>query len=175
MFLKKDEMKFAILYTLKVYGHPLSLEKLSELLTWDEEVMSYFDLTILLSELIEDEFIERLYYLNAECVELTQKGSEANEFFFKRIPTSIRERLKGFADRDCFDEKTNPNATLSDIIPIAHNRYMASLTMLDGGTPILELKLDVGHRSEASRVSKILKKNADQIYKYLCEKLDEAQ
>ena len=59
MFLENDEMKFAILYTLNVYKYPLSIERFAELLTWDEEVMSYFDLTILLSELIEDEFIER--------------------------------------------------------------------------------------------------------------------
>ena len=52
MFLENDEMKFAILYTLNVYKYPLSIERFAELLTWDEEVMSYFDLTILLLSLI---------------------------------------------------------------------------------------------------------------------------
>ena len=81
MFLENDEMKFAILYTLNVYKYPLSIERFAELLTWDEEVMSYFDLTILLSELIEDEFIERLYYRNEECVKLTQKRRISQRVF----------------------------------------------------------------------------------------------
>lgn len=173
MFLEKDEMKFAILYTLKAYSYPLSLERLAELLTWDEEVMSYFDLTIMLSELIEDGFINRLYYRSEECVSLTEKGEDTNEFFFERIPASIRERIKGLAAKESFDEKTNPNAVYSEIVPVARNRYMASLTMLDSGTPMLELKIDVGHRSQANKAKEILKNKADEIYKYLLKTLDE--
>ena len=173
MFLENDEMKFAILYTLNVYKYPLSIERFAELLTWDEEVMSYFDLTILLSELIEDEFIERLYYRNEECVKLTQKGESANEFFYERVPLSIRENIKSLADKEGFDEKTNPNAILTDILPVSRNRYMASMTILDAGTPILELKIDVVHRSEANKAKSILKDHAEQIYKYLCKTIDE--
>lgn len=173
MFLENDEMKFAILYTLKVYNHPVALEKLARVLTWDEDVMSYFDLTILLSELIEDSFIERLYYLNEECVKLSPRGDDTAEFFSQRVPASIRQRIKELADKDNFDEKTNPNAVMSEIIPIAINRYMAELKLLDSGAPILELRIDVGQRSEAERVKDILKSKSEEIYAYLCKILDE--
>lgn len=173
MFLEKDEMKFAILYTLKVYSYPLSVEKLAEVLTWDEEVMSYFDLTIMLSELIEDEFIERLFYRSEECVRLTHRGEDANQFFSERIPAAIRARLKEFARKDSFDERTNPNGVITDIEPVGNNRYMASLIMLDTGSPILELKIDVGRKSQANRAKSILKNKAEEIYKYLCKTLDE--
>lgn len=173
MYLENDEMKFAILYTLKVYNHPLSLEKLSQLLTWDEDVMSYFDLTILLSELIEDRFIRRMYYMNEECVELSDKGDTTNEFFFERVPSSIRQRIKDFAAGDNFDKKTNPNATIADIIPIATNRYMAELKILDSGSPILELRIDVGQRDKAEQAKEILKAKSKEIYTELCKMLDE--
>ncbi|HIV85212.1 MAG TPA: DUF4364 family protein [Candidatus Monoglobus merdigallinarum] len=172
MFLEKDEMKFAILYTLKVYSYPLPLEKLTELLTWDEEVMSYFDLSIMLSELIEDGFIQKLRYREAECVRLTEKGSDANEFFSGRVPRTIRKNIKEYAQRDEFDEKTNPNGTVCDIEPVSYNRYFASLTMLDSGSPILELKVDAGSRAEANRAKELLRKNADDIYKYIFKTLD---
>ncbi len=175
MFLENDEMKFAILYTLKVYNHPVSLEKLARILTWDEDVMSYFDLTILLSELIEDSFIERLYYLNEECVRLSSRGEDTAEFFSERVPGSIRQRIKETADRDSFDEKTNPNAVISEIIPVALNRYMAELKILDAGTSIFELRMDVGRRAEAERAKEILKSKSEEIYAYLCKILDESE
>lgn len=173
MFLENDEMKFAILYTLKVYTYPLSLEKLARVLTWDEEVMSYFDLTILLSELIEDKFIERLYYLNEECVKLTELGLDTDEFFSKRIPLSIRQRIKETAARDNFDEKTNPNAVLSDILPVSVNRYMTELKILDAGSPILELKMEIGQKAQAEKARDVFKKKSQEIYAYLCKILDE--
>lgn len=172
MFLEKDEMKFAILYSLKVYSRPVSLEKLTRLLTWDENVMSYFDLTILLGELIEDGFIERLYYMNEESIQLSEKGADTSDFFSGRVPKSIRQKIKGFADKDGYDEKTNPNATTADIAAIAQNHYMAELRMLDGGIPMLELSIDAGSRAQAELARDRLKEHSREIYCYLCEILD---
>ena len=46
MFLERDEMKFAVLYTLKRYVEPASMGQLTEILTWEKEVMGYFELAI---------------------------------------------------------------------------------------------------------------------------------
>lgn len=175
MFLEKDEMKFAILYTLKVYSYPVAIEKLARLLTWDEDVMSYFDLTILLSELIEDNFIERLYYLDEECVQLTELGTDTAEFFSKRVPGSIRQKIKDTAARDNFDEKTNPNAVLADVVPVSVNRYMTELKILDTGSPILELRMEIGKKAEAEKARDIFKSKSQEIYSYLCKILDESE
>ncbi len=173
MFLEKDEMKFAILYALRQYPHPLSLTRITELMTWDENVMSYFDLTIMLSELIEDGFIERLYYRDEECVRLTGKGVDADGFFSGRVPPSIRARIRSVASREDFDEKTNPNSVTAVTEPLGEGRYAAALTMLDRGEPMLELKIDAGNRVQAGRTARLLKKNAAEIYKYICKTLDE--
>ena len=175
MFLEKDEMKFAILYTLRQYSHPLSVSRLIELLIWDENVMSHFDLMIMLGELIEDKFIERLYYREEECVKLTGRGTQTDDFFRGRVPSSIRKRIKEVAARENFDEISNPNGIIGEIIPSNGGRYMASLLMLDSGSPMMELKIDVGHRLQATRAAKILKNNADEIYKYICKTLDESE
>ena len=52
---------------------------------------------------------------------------------------------------------------------------MASLLMLDSGSPLLELKIDVGHRLQATRAAEILKNKADEIFKYICKTLDESE
>ncbi len=173
MFLEKDEMKFAILYTLRQYPHPVSLTRLTELLTWDENVMSYFDLTIMLSELIEDGFTERLFYRNMECVKLTDRGIDADDYFADRVPASIRKKISDAVKREEFENLVNPNGVTTEIEPAGGGRYIAAVTMMDGGSPILEIKLDAGHRLQAARTAEALKNRAPEIYKYICKTLDE--
>ena len=48
MYLEKEEMKFAALYTVKQYKAPLSMSRIYEILTWDGQVMEYFDLAAVL-------------------------------------------------------------------------------------------------------------------------------
>ena len=48
---------------------------------------------------------------------------------------------------------------------------MASLQMLDAGTPILEMKVFAGSKAEAEKAAKALKKNADDIYKDIIGKI----
>ncbi len=172
MFLEKDEMKFAILYTLRQYPHPLSLTRLTELLTWDENVMSYFDLTIMLGELIEDGFIEQLFYKNSECVKLTGRGINTDDFFSGRVPASIRKKITSAAKREEFENLVNPNGVTAEVIPAGGGRHTAADTMLDGGSPILEIKIDAGHKIQAVRTAEALKEHAAEIYKYICKTID---
>ncbi len=172
MLSEKDEIKFAILYTLRQYPYPLSLTRLTELLTWDENVMSYFDLTIMLSELIEDGFIEQLFYKNSECVKLTGRGTDTEDFFRDRVPKSIRKKIASAVRREEFEELVNPNGVTAEVIPAGGGRHTAALTMLDGGSPILEIKIDAGQRLQAVRTAEALKEHAAEIYKYICKTID---
>ena len=67
MYLEKDEMKFAILYTLEKNVEPMSMSLLCEVLTWDKNVMGYFELAEMLAELIEDNYAERVNYRGEEA------------------------------------------------------------------------------------------------------------
>ncbi len=174
MFLNRDEMKFAILYTLKRYVEPVSMPRLSEVLSWDsQEVMGYFELSELMNELTEDGYTESTFYLGDICYSLSEKGKDTNDFFFERVPKSIRQRIVKAVQTIKFDQQADPNAIQTEILPTAPQQYMASLRMLDAGDPILELKLFAGSRAQAEKAAKSLRKNAQEIYWDLIKRIDE--
>lgn len=171
MFLERDEMKFAILYTLKRHVEPATMPQLSEILTWDNKVMGYFDLAIMLNELIEDGYVEKTHYRGIEAFLLSEKGKDTNDFFFERVPGSIRRHIEETVASIKYQEQVDPHAIKSEILPVAPQQYMASLQMLDGGTPLLELQIFSGSRAEAEHSAKALKKQAAEIYKDIIHRI----
>lgn len=165
MFLERDEMKFAILYTLKRYVEPANMSELVEILTWDNKVMGYFDLAIMLNELIEDDYVAATYYRNEQAFTLSDKGNDTNDFFFERVPKSIRRHIVEAVGAMKFKDQADPNAIKTEILPIAPYQYMASLKILDANTPLLELQVFAGSKAEADQAAKSLNKQAAEIYK----------
>lgn len=171
MFLEHDEMKFAILYTLKKYIEPISMTELCDILTWEKQVMNYFDLALMLNELIEDGFVDSKFYRNERAFQLSEKGDETNAFFFERIPPSIRKKIDSEISERKYEEQYNPNSVSTEVIPIAPHQYMSALTMLDANLPMLELKIHIGSRADSERAAKILKKEAENIYKDIIKRI----
>ncbi len=171
MFLEHDEMKFAILYTLKKYVEPITMTELCDILTWEKQVMNYFDLALMLNELIEDGFVDSKFYRNERAFMLSEKGEETNSFFFERIPPSIRSKIADEISQRKYEEQYNPNAVSTEVIPVAPHQYMAALSMLDANVPMLELKIHMGSRAESEQAAKILKKEADNIYKDIIKRI----
>ncbi len=173
MFLEHDEMKFAILYTLEKNIEPISMPSLCDILTWEKQVMNYFDLALMLNELIEDGFVESKFYRDERAFTLSERGKETNMFFFERVPKSIRDRIDSAISEIKFEEQVNPNAVTTEIIPVAPHQYMAAINMLDANLPLLELKIYAGSRADAENASKVLSKEADEIYKMIVAKITE--
>ncbi len=172
MFLEHDEMKFAILYTLSKYNEPVTMPTLCDILAWEKQVMNYFDVALMLNELIEEEFVESKFYRDERAFALSDKGSETNTFFFERVPKSIRKRIDSAISEMKYEEQYNPNSITTEITPVAPHQYMAELLMLDANVPLMELKIHAGSRSDAEKAAKILKENADEIYKDIIKRID---
>ncbi len=173
MFLEHDEMKFAILYTLEKNVEPISMPALCDILTWEKQVMNYFDLALMLNELIDDGFVESKFYRDERAFTPSEKGRETNQFFFERVPKSIRDRIDNAVSAIKFEEQVNPNAVITEIIPVALHQYMASLNMLDANLPLLEIKVHIGSRADAEHAAKALERHADDIYKLIIDKIKE--
>lgn len=165
MYLEKEEMKFAVLYTVKQYKAPISMSRIYEILTWDKEVMEYFDLSESLMELLEDEYIHKKFYRDEESFCLTQKGIDANVYFTKRVPYSIRRRIDDAIGGIRYSELADPNAVRAEVFTAAEGQYTARCCILDNNSPILELSLNLGTKVQAEDTAEYFKKNADEIYK----------
>ncbi len=171
MFLEHNEMKFAILYTIEKNKEPITMTELCDILTWEKQVMNYFDLALMLNELIEDGFVESKFYRDERSFCLSERGLETNLFFFERVPGSIRKRIDGIISKRKFEEQLNPNAVTTEVLPIASHQYMACINMLDAGLPMMEVKIHAGTRAEAERAAKKLASSAEDIYKQIIDKI----
>ncbi len=157
-------MRLAILYTLRRYRAPISMERISLILTWEKEILEYFELSVLLAELLEDGYISKKFYMNEEAYELTRKGEEADNFFGDRVPKSVRNRIDQAVGNIKYDEQIDPNVVKCEILPLDERQYMASCQILDSKVPLLELKLHVGTRANAEKVVKYLEGHTEELY-----------
>ncbi len=164
MYLEKEEMKFAVLYAIRQHKAPVQESRLYEIFTWDKDIMEYFDLSEALAELLEDGYIIKKFYLNEECLTLSESGGAAHIYFQDRIPYSIRQRIDSAIGRIKYDELADPNAISAEVVFAAEEQYMAKCSISENRVPILELSLNMGKRSNAQRVANYFKKNADKIY-----------
>lgn len=171
MFLEHDEMKFAILYTIEKNAEPITMTELCDILTWEKQVMNYFDLALMLNELIEDGFVDSKFYRDERSFLLSERGAETNSFFFERVPQSIRNRIDSEISERKFEEQINPNAVTTEVIPVAAHQYMACLNMLDANVPMLELKIHAGGRADAERAAKKLSEQSEEIYKSIVDRI----
>lgn len=164
MYLEKEEMKFAAVYAIRQYKAPMSESRLYEIFTWDKDIMEYFDLSGVLAELLEDEYIFKKFYRNEEALCLTEKGESAHLFFKERVPYSIRERIDSAIGKIKYDELADPNAIRAEVILAAEEQYMAKCSINENKVPIMELSLNMGKRIHAQKVADYFKNNADRIY-----------
>ncbi len=164
MLLHDDEMKFAILYTMKRFEVPITADVLTRILTWDKNIMGYFDVRSMLLTLKEDKFIEDNYYKNEAAYVLTELGEQTNELFYMRLPKSVRSRIDTAVGNIKYDTLIKTAPAAGEIIPAEDGEYFAALSVSGGEKPAMELKLLIGGRDGAIRVAKYMEEHADEIY-----------
>lgn len=164
MYLEKEEMKFAALYTVKQYKAPLSMSRIYEILTWDGQVMEYFDLAAVLDELLEDGYLEKKFYRDEEAFYLTKDGESADLFFKKRVPFSVRHNIDEVIGHIRYDELAAPDAVRAEVIPVTEELYGAKCTIVEGRATMLDMVINMGTKAQAQRVADYFKENADEIY-----------
>ncbi len=165
MYLEQAEDKFAVLFTVKVYEAPIDAAKLIEIMTWEKQVMEYFELSEILFELSEDGYIEKTFYRNEEAYTLTAKGSEALNFFSDRVPPSVKERIKDAIGRMRYEEIVSPDFVKAEVFPSGENGADLRCSMASGGQLKLEMTVNYGDsKLAASLAADNFKENGQKIY-----------
>ena len=165
MYLEKSEEKFAVLYTIDKYEAPLDITTLFEIMTWEKQVMEYFELSEILFELMEDNYIEKKYYRDVEAYVLSDKGKEALLLFSERIPPVVKHRINDAVGKIKFDSIIDPDAVTAEVVPMGDNRWGVRCSIKEDGIQQLELYLNFdSSKLPASLAAENFKKNADKIY-----------
>ncbi len=165
MFLEKEEMKFIVLYALKQYKAPMTSETFYEIITWDKDIMGFFDAFSSLNELSTTGYVEMTFYRNEECFTLTENGEKALELFGDKFPKSIKNRIDDAIGKLRYDTLSDPKAIYAEVLPVTHKEYGVKLSVMEDHKPLMELSLNVGDRQIAEQTAKHFKENSEEIYK----------
>ncbi len=164
MFLEKEEMKFIVLYALKQYKAPMKSETFYDIITWDKDIMGFFDAAAALSELDTGDYVEKTFYRNEECYALTENGAKALELFGEKFPKSIQNKIDDAIGKLRYDTLADPKAVYAEVLPVTHKEYGVKLSVMDDHKPLMELSLRIGDRKVAEDVAESFKENSDKIY-----------
>lgn len=165
MYLEKDEEKFAVLYTVKTFATPIDITRLFEIMTWEKQVMEYFELSEILYELSEDGYIEKKYHRGEEAYVLTKKGDEACSLFSDRVPPSVKKRINDAIGKIKYDIVA-PDFVKAEVYPDGENGCALRCGIAEGGHLLFEMNVNFGSsKLSASLAAENFKENGQEIYR----------
>lgn len=179
MFYKKEIddyalIQYIILYTLSSVKKPIGYDMLINLVIENCNI-TYTDFQIALSNLVENGYARTFESEGKPMYALEEKGGEANEVLYKKIPVYIREPLYK-AIRPLFLKEAEKNRVRSTIIPVRNEEFCASMGLYeDDETPLLDLTFYAGKREEASSIAERFSKNPDKYYEKILKILTEEE
>lgn len=157
-------IQYIILFTMASAERTLTHNQLTSLVL-DKCNISFTDFSIALDNLINIGLLSR--YKPEETLyiyELTDKGIEANGFFYRSIPIYIREQIIAYI-APFFREEIRKSSTRAEILPINEQEFMVQCGIYDNKTPLMELNFYAGNRQTAAAMARHFKEHQDEIYR----------
>lgn len=161
--------KLIILYLLNKVNFPLTNSQISTFFL-EKEYTSYFNLQQAISELLEENFLRSETIRNVSYYYNTKEGEEALGFFSSRIPEGIIEDIHLYLTDHKY-ELRNEVGTISDYYKSTTGEYVVNCVVKEGKTPIIDLKMTVPTKDDATSMCDHWKNNSQDIYSYIMKKL----
>ena len=155
---EKLDIKILILYILRRLPEPVTFETLSELTLCDEGI-SYFDFAECVSELVATEHIAT----DGHTYSLTEKGIKNSDITENSLPFSVRVKAEKSSSDLRFQLNRKSMITSSHTIR-RKGGYTVDLSLSDGISDIISLKLYAVSQAQAQSLEDGFTKNAEDIY-----------
>ena len=161
-FNDKIDVKLIALFIIDSFKMPVPSSYIVDTLAL-EPFVNYFDLSQQMGELEEEELVT--YYIedSNRFYSLTKKGKDALEFFHKRIPKTVRERLFKAVKIKIKDLK-NALSIKADYEQISELEYRVSLGISEAGYEMLSVSMPVGDELLAKKMCTAFKENSQEVY-----------
>ena len=155
--------KLILLYVFDQMEIPVTTETLNEMCCSQNNWLTYMTLTEILPELVDARFLVSSSNGNTEYYKITQEGRDCLNYFFMKVPSSIRKEIGAYIkkNRQTFKRKQE---YFKDYFKNRDGTYTVSLKIIDPDSTKLELKLNVANRAEAITVFKKWNDSASEVY-----------
>ncbi len=160
------EQKLLILYLIDSMEIPLSYNQISEFIL-EVGYMDYITLITCLGNMEEADYLNKTVEGTSNRYDITETGKEALEFFGKRIPVAVKNRIKQYIIE-------NKNYIRRDYEIIANYfeealddgryEYIVKCGTYENDTMLMELNISVVSKEQAKLICNNWKNNVSSIY-----------
>lgn len=154
--------KLLILYILDKVKMDLTNSQITQVVL-ETDIMNYFSLQQILSQLMESKFLKIHNESNREFYSLTQKGLETLEYFSSRINLDTSDKINAYISN-------NKQGLLSDtqvkssFVKQSDNEFIVNLRVIENQSNLIDLNLNVSSEKQANLICNNWKKNASYMY-----------
>ena len=156
------ENKLLMLYILKSIKDPISNTQLTEIIL-ENNFMNYFTFQQYLSELESSNFVEYHNNLDKKVLYLTEKGDNVLSLFKDRLSPDKVSLIDNYIKEKWTIIKKELNIQ-SDYTLAANDSFLVDLKAIENESLLMELKLTVPSKEQATAICSKWKDNPSDIY-----------
>lgn len=156
------ENKLLLLYILQVLKSPISNGQLTEIVL-ENNFINYFTLQQYISELDSSNFISYENINEKKLLILTKKGESVLSFFKDRISPSKISILDNYM-KEKIDLIKKELTIQSDYTILKNDNFLVDLKALEDNITLMELKLSVPTKKQATSLCQKWKENPSDLY-----------
>lgn len=164
------ENKLLLLYLIDKMEIPLTQSQISQF-ALEENYINYFSLQQFLADMVNVDYLEKSIENNTTYYNVTDQGLTALEFFKKRIPSQVKNKIKRFVELNKKSIKKDYEVTANYFYEKNNNEYTIKCGIYEDETTLMELTLSVVSREEAKIICKNWRKNVNDLYGDILVKL----
>ncbi|MBQ8451167.1 MAG: DUF4364 family protein [Clostridia bacterium] len=156
-------LKLILLYALDQMEIPVTKDTLNDMCCSQNNWLTYMTLAEILPELVSARFIAMYTSGGTEYYKITQEGRDCLNYFFIKIPTSIRNDIGNFIKKNRQSYKRKQEY-FKDYHKNKDGSYTVNLRITDPTCSKLEIKLNVANRGEAITAFNKWNESAGEVY-----------
>ena len=156
------ENKLLVLYVIKSLRQPISKTQLTEIIL-ENNFINYFTLQQYISELETAKFVEYIEKNNKKLITITTKGENVLSIFNDRISPIKRDIIDNYISK-AIDNIKKELTIHSDYTIEKNNSFIVNLKALEDETLLIDLKISVPTKKQATSLCNRWKENPSDIY-----------
>ncbi len=156
------ENKLLVLYVIKSLRQPISKTQLTEIIL-ENNFINYFTLQQYISELETAKFVEYIEKNDKKLITITTKGENVLSIFNDRISPIKRDIIDNYISKT-IDSIKKELTIHSDYTIEKNNSFIVDLKALEDETLLIDLKISVPTKKQATSLCNRWKENPSDIY-----------
>ncbi len=156
------ENKLLVLYVIKSLRQPISNSQLTQIIL-ENNFINYFTLQQYISELESSDFVEYIEQNQKKLIKITSLGENVLSIFNDRITPLKRDIINNYIS-STIDNIKKELTISSDYTIEKNNYYIVNLKALEDESLLMDLKISVPSKKQATSLCAKWKENPSDLY-----------